>query len=120
MTAPVAEAAPRLPLWRLLGGIAILGTLLTLLVIAGFAYMDNFRLDRYMRDLAAGSDSTALSDTALTNAILRKADELSLPVHASDIEVTRPGGRVHIRIAKYTLQTEVVKLDLRLPEAVSR
>ena len=116
----VASDPPRLPVWRLITGFGVLGILIALLVIAGLVYLDNFRLDRYMRTLAAQPSSIAVSDAALSDNILARARQLDLPVHASDITVTRTAGRPHIRIARYTVQTDLVRLDLRLSEASSR
>jgi hypothetical protein len=107
----------KLPLWRLVAGIAVLGTLVALLGVAGLAYLDNYRLDNYMRTLAARSD---LNDAELTADILRHAKDLNLPVQPYDIQIVRPDGRPHIRIARYAMQTALAKLDLRMPEASSR
>lgn len=110
----------RLPIWRLIGGVAVLGALVALLVMAGLVYVDNFRLDRYMRALTEEPGSTALSDAALTDDILNRAKQLDLPVHRSDVTVTRLNGRPRIRIARYGVQTYLGRMDLRLPEAESR
>jgi hypothetical protein len=115
VTASVPD--PKLPLWRLIGGLAVLGTLVALLILAGLVYLDDFRLDRYMRDLA---EQPGLSDAALTIEILNRAQQLALPLSPGDIEITHPAGKPHIRIEKFTVQTNVVKLDLRLPAAESR
>jgi hypothetical protein len=110
----------KLPLWRLIAGIAVLAALAGLLVTAGLVYVDNFLLDRYMRALAQQPASIAQSDAALTSRILDRAKELDLPVHASDIGITRPDGRPHIRIARYGVQTYLGRMDLRISEASSR
>lgn len=119
MTAALPEAA-KLPLWRLITGVAVLGTLVLLVVMAGWVYADNFLLDRYMRALAAQPDAGGLSDNLLSDRILQRAKQLDLPVDASDIRIIRSGGRPHIRIARYGVQTKVVRMDLRFPEAESR
>jgi hypothetical protein len=118
VTAALPESA-NLPLWRLITGVAVLGTLVLLVVMAGWVYADNFLLDRYMRALAAQPGSAGLSDTALSDRVMERAKQLDLPVAAGDIRITRSGGRPHIRIARYGVQTKVVRMDLRFPEAES-
>ena len=110
----------KLPFWRLIAGVAVLGALVALLVMAGLVYVDNFRLDRYMRALAEGPESNGLSDAVLTGDILNRARQLDLPVRASDVTVTRVDGKPHIQIARYGVQTYLGRMDLRLPEAESR
>ena len=110
----------RLPPWRLVAGFAVLGTLVALLTLAASVYVDNFMLDRYMRTLAEQSSSAGLSDAAIIDQLLERAKQLGLPVQASDIQITRRDGQPHIRIAKYTVETKLMRLDLRMPEASSR
>ena len=106
-----------LPVWRLVTGVAVLGILITLLIAAAVVYVDNFRLDKYMRALAQQPE---LTDAALSDSILNRAKQLHLPVAASDVTVTRADGRPHIHIARYAVQTYLGRMDLRLPEAASR
>jgi hypothetical protein len=114
------SARQKLPLWRVIAGFGLLGVLVALLVIAGLVYLDNFRLDRYMRALAEQPESVGLSDSALSDRLVVRARDLGLPVTADDISITRADGRPHIRIARYGVETPVGHMDLRLPEASSR
>ncbi len=107
---------PRLPLWRLLSGFAVLAILVLLLALAGQVYLNNFRLDRYMGNLVADPASAALPDSALKAAILRQAKDLDLPVPDFGVTVSRIDGKPHISIAKYGVQTYLVRMDLRMPE----
>jgi len=118
--APLPADRQKLPLWRLVSGFGLLGILVALLVIAGLVYVDNFRLDRYIRALAEQPESAGLADAALSERILGRARELELPVQASDIRISRTDGRPHITIARYGVETAVGHMDLRLPEASSR
>ena len=123
MTATLSDSGTetaKLPLWRLIAGVAVLGSLVVLLIMAGLVYVDNFLLDRYMRTIAELPASAALPDVALRNSILTRAKQLDLPVHAGDITITRADGRPHIRIARYGVQTYLGRMDLRMPEAASR
>jgi len=116
------DSAPndiRLPVWRLITGLAVLGILVVLLGTAAVVYVDNFRLDQYVNKLAAEPSSAGLSDSVLTSSILERAKQLNLPVRRDDVSVTRTDGRPHFRIAGYGVQTYLVRMDLRLPEATS-
>jgi hypothetical protein len=110
----------RLPLWRLVTGFAVLGTLVLLLVVAAIVYVDNFRLHRFMDAFVAQPASAALSDPELRRSIVDRAKELDLPVVAGDISVSRLNGRPRIKIARFGVQTYLVRMDLRIPEFESR
>jgi hypothetical protein len=108
---------PKLPWWRLLTGLSIPAILIAVAIQAGLVYLDDYRLDTYMRSLAG---QPALSDRELTGRILARAQELGLSLQPWDIAIAHPSGKTHIRIEKFTVQTNLVKLDLRLPAADSR
>ena len=110
----------KLPLWRAVAGFGLLGILAALLVVAGSVYLDNFRLDRYMREIAERPESAGLSDGVLKAYVVGFAHGLGLPVYANDIAITHLDGRPHIRIARYGVETSVGHMDLRMPEASSR
>ena len=110
----------RLPLWRLVTGLAVLGTLVVLLVVAAIVYVDNFRLHRYIGVLVNQPASAALSDSALGNSVIDRAKELNLPVVAADVNVRHVNGRPRIKISRFGVQTYLVRMDLRLPEFESR
>lgn len=120
MSGALAADREKLPLWRVIAGFGLLGTLVALLVVAGLVYLDNFRLDRYMRALAEQPGLVGLSDEALSDRLAGRARELGLPVQRGDISITRTDGRAHIRIARYRVETPVGHMDLSLPEASSR
>jgi hypothetical protein len=111
---------PRLPLWRLITGLAVLATLAVLLVVAAIVYVDNFRLHRFVDTFVAQPASLALSDLELRKSILERAKELDLPVVGGDIGVSRVNGRPHVKIARFGVQTYLVRMDLRIPEFESR
>jgi hypothetical protein len=120
VTASLPEETPaRLPLWRLIAGFGVIAIFLLALVIAGSVYFENYRLDGYMRSLAADPASVSLSDAEIAGRILERAHSLGLPVRASDVAVTRIRGEVHIHIGKYTKETAIGRMDLRLPAASS-
>lgn len=91
----------RLPLWRLLLGILVMGTLTAVLIALSPVYLDDFRLKGYTKALAAKSQ--AVSDEALHAAVAKEARRLELPVKDGDIVITHPGGKVSIEI-KYIVE----------------
>ncbi|HEY4084919.1 MAG TPA: hypothetical protein VGM43_03225 [Bryobacteraceae bacterium] len=120
MTAALPEEAPaRLPLWRLIAGFGVIAIFVLALFVAGSVYVENFRLDGYMRSLAADPASVSLADAEITGRILDRAHSLGLPVQPTDVTVTRPQGHVKIHINKYTTETSIGRMDLRLPAASS-
>jgi len=121
VTAALPEETPaRLPLWRLIAGFGVIAVFVLALFIAGSVYLENFRLDRYMRSLAADSGSVSLSDAEIAGRILDRAHSLGLPVPETGVTVTRTHGQVQIHIGKYTTETSIGRMDLRLPAASSR
>lgn len=104
----------------MIAGFGVIAILVLALFVAGSVYLENFRLDRYMRSLAVDPASVTLSEAEITSRILDRAHSLGLPLHASDVTVTRANGRPHIHIDKYTTETVIGRMDLRLPAASSR
>ena len=120
MTAALPDAPPaRLPLWRLIAGFGVIAVFVLALFVAGSVYLENFRLDGYMRSLAANPASVSLSDAEIAGRILDRAHSLGLPVHVTDVTVTRTHGQVQIHIGKYMTETSIGRIDLRLPAASS-
>ena len=94
--------------------------MVALVFLAGAIYVENFQLDRYIRGLAEDPASASFSDSTFRERILERAKQLDLPVKASDITVTRERGGAEIRIAKYLVETSVVRMALRMPAASFR
>jgi hypothetical protein len=121
VTAALPEEGPaRLPLWRLIAGFGVIAIFVLALLIAGSVYLENFRLDSYMRSLAADPASVSLSDAEIAARILGRAHSLGLPLHVTDVTVTRTGAQPQIHIGKYTTETSIGRMDLRLPAASSQ
>lgn len=121
MTAALPESSSEsLPLWRLIAGLGVIAIFVIALIVAGSVYLENYRLDGYMRSVAADPASVALSDSEIVTRILDRAHALGLPLQATDVTITRANGQPHIHIAKYTAETAIGRMDLRLPAASSR
>jgi hypothetical protein len=86
----------KLPLWRLLGGILILGAMVAILLALAPVTLENYRLQQFIKSVATNPAARTASDESLTASVATHARELDLPVDASDIKVTRAQGRVHV------------------------
>jgi hypothetical protein len=85
----------RLPLWRLIAGLFVLGSLAAVLVALAPVYFDNFRLQRSLRGLIRNP----ASDETLRSEVLLRARQLDLPVAAADIRIAHTGGRVQVEMS---------------------
>ncbi len=76
-----------------------------LLVLASLApvYLENYRLQQYMRNLTQGSVSSAVPDEKVRADVLSRAQSLDLPVLPGEIQITHPNGRLRLEI-KYAVQ----------------
>jgi hypothetical protein len=98
----------KLPLWRLLTGLAVLGSFAAVMIMLAPVYIDNYRLRGYVRDLAATPSAATTPDDGLRAEVLDRARQLDLPVRSGDITITHTGGKPHLDM-KYK-----VKMDLAL------
>ena len=95
----------RLPLWRLIAGVAVLGCLLLVAASIGPVYIANYELTRYVRALAAQTGNAAqVPDETLRTEILDRAHQLHLPLQTSDVTVKHESGRLKLGVVKYRAQ----------------
>ncbi len=90
----VTADARRLPLWRLIAGLFVLGSLAAVLVALAPVYLDNFRLERSLRDLIRHP----VPDETLRSQVLLRARQLDLPVTAGDIRIEHAGGKIQVEM----------------------
>jgi hypothetical protein len=93
----------RLPLWRLIAGLFVLGSLVAVLVALAPVYFDNFRLQRSLRELTRHPSA----DETLRSQVLLCARQLDLPVASADIRIEHAGGKVQVEM-RYAV-------EMRLP-----
>jgi hypothetical protein len=108
-----------LPVWRLIAGIAVLGSLIAVLLALSPVYLDNYRLNRYVHELAASSGAP---DETLRAEIVARAQQLDLPLQPGDVHVTHDGGKLHID-TKYVVKRDLAlySVDLHFhPQAAAR
>ncbi len=90
----------KLPLWRLIGGLFVLGSLIAVLAALAPVYFDNFQLQKYLRDVTRRPTET---DEVLRSQVLVRARQLDLPVTAGDIRIEHAGGKVQVEM-RYAVQ----------------
>lgn len=91
--------AQKLPLWRLIAALLVLGGLVAVLAALTPVYLDNFRLQRSLRDFARHP----APDGTLRMQVLDRVRQLDLPVAADEIEIGHAGGKVQIQL-KYAVE----------------
>jgi hypothetical protein len=96
------ERGEKLPLWRLIAAVAVLGGMAAVLVALTPAYVDNLKLEGYVRELARQPNMASTPDEALRSQIVARAHQLTLPVAPGDIQITRSAGKVELQL-KYAV-----------------
>ncbi len=114
----------RLPAWRIaVATIILLGMALLLGAFAPI-YYHNFKLQSYVGELTQRVDSDARSDDFLRTEVVNRARNLSLPVTADDVHVTRAqDGTVQKLEVRYFVQVSLPGYTVKLhfyPGAGSR
>lgn len=104
----------KLPLWRLIAGLAVLGAFAAAIAAMTPVYLDDFSLYRYIRSLPDASP--AASDATLIAEILTKAHALNLPVKSGDIHISHTGPKRKIEL-RYTVRMDLLiyPVDLHFP-----
>ena len=102
-----------LPLWRLISGFAVLGSLLLIALALAPVYVASYQLSQYVRTLASRPGMVAVPDETLRAQIVERAHVLKLPVEPTDVTVTHTGNRMQLQIARYKVQ--VWHADLHFP-----
>lgn len=119
MTRPADGA---LPFWRLIAGILVLLAMASVLVALAPVYFEDYQLRQYIRSEVRGPNIAAMADDALRSAVLARAQQLNLPVAASDVQIAHADGKVEVRL-KYAVQVDfpLYQVDLHFhPGASSR
>ncbi len=106
----------KLPLWRLITGLAVLGSFAVVMVLLAPVYIDNYRLRGYVRDLAATPAAATTPDDGLRAEVLHRALDLDLPVRAADIKITHNGGKPHLEMS-YKVKMTFYPVDLHMSAA---
>ncbi len=100
----------KLPLWRLIAGIAVLASFAAIVVFLTPVYVDDYRLYRYAHSLPEAPDETLIAE------VVTKAHSLDLPVKPTDVHIVHSGARPKIEL-RYTVKMDllVYPVDLHFP-----
>lgn len=107
----------KLPFWRLVAGLFVFGSLVSVLIALTPIYFDNYQLQRYLRNVTRHP----AADETLRSEILRRARQLDLPVTGGDIQIGHAGGKVQVQM-KYAVEMALplYRVDLHFhPDATS-
>ena len=100
----------KLPLWRLVLAIFVLGTMAAVLVSLAPVYFENYQLGQFVKRLAREQNTP---DDSLRAAVLNRARELDLPVDPGDVAVTHSDGKSRIE-TKYKVQMDFLLYQVDL------
>jgi hypothetical protein len=96
----------KLPLWRLIAGLAVFGIMAAVLATLAPIYFDDFRLQNWARSWAKSAEAAGQDDARVKSAIVRHARELDLPVSPAAIAVSHSDG--HMRLEwKYAVEVHL-------------
>ena len=99
----------KLPLWRLIAGVAILGSFVAVMTMLAPVYIDNFKLRSYVKTLTDAPDDTLRAE------VLDRARQLDLPVLPGDIQITRDQGKPRVNMRyKVKMNLAIYQVDLHL------
>jgi hypothetical protein len=100
----------KLPLWRLIAGLAVLGSFAAVLVFLTPVYIDDLRLYRYTHSLTEAPDDTLIAE------VVTKAHALDLPVKPTDIHIEHNGPKPKVEY-RYTVKMDLLiyPVDLHFP-----
>jgi Domain of unknown function (DUF4845) len=106
---------PKLPLWRLIAGLAVLALFAAVLIALAPVYIENYRLARYVHSLAAAPASQTTPDESLRAQVIAEAHQLDLPVAPGDVHISHSGGRVQLQAAyRVQMNLSLYRVDLHM------
>jgi hypothetical protein len=100
----------KLPLWRLVLAILVLGAMTAILLSLMPVYFENYQLGRFVEQLAGGPNAP---DDTLRAAVLNRARQLDLPVDPSDVAINHSDGKSRIE-TKYKVQMDFLLYQVDL------
>ena len=80
------------PRWRIAAAVLVIVALLGFGVVFAPAYLGNLKLQSYVAEITRRVDSQNASDDALRQDVLKKAQDLGLPVKADNVHIVRTQG----------------------------
>jgi hypothetical protein len=99
LTAPSNE---RLPLWRLIAALLVVGAMVAVLLALAPVYFEDYQLGQYMKSVARGAK---VQDDDVKAEVLTRAHQLDLPVQAADLQISHQAGKLEMQM-KYAVQMD--------------
>ena len=96
----------RVATWRVAAGVLVLAALGFFASVLTPIYVRNFEFREFVSSVTHNVESQSRSDESLQRTVLAKASSLSLPVTASNVQISRPGGSVRIDV-RYVVQVDL-------------
>ena len=114
----------RLPPWRIVAAVVILGILAGILGVCAPYYFRNLSLQRYVAALTRSPEERGKPDADVRSLVLQKAEQLGLPITADNVHITRAGdGSVQHIDVRYMVAVDLPGYTVKLhfyPGAGSR
>ena len=106
----------KLPLWRLILGIGVLGGFVAIIGFLTPVYLDDMRLHEYVVSLERAPEARTTPDEILRAEVIARAHQLDLPVHPNDVQVVHDAGKVKIGM-RYMVEINLAlyPVDLHFP-----
>ena len=101
MTAQPLTAQPetnRVPLWRVLASLFILGGMLFFMALFTPYYLRNLKLQTFVSETARRVEIQTQPDDSLRQMVLARAHQLNLPVAEDNVHISRSQAGVHIDV----------------------
>ncbi len=114
--------ANRVPLWRVIAALFIVGGMLFFLALFTPYYLRNLKLQTFVSETARRVEFQTQSDDLLKQMVLAKAQQLNLPVAEDNVHISRSPAGVHIDV-RYFVNVSFPGYTVRLhfyPGAGSR
>jgi hypothetical protein len=110
------ELPVRLPTWRLIAAVLVLGGMAFVLLSLAPVYLKDLEFQRSVRTFASQPAIVSMTDEGIRGAVMSRAEALGLPVLASNVQIIhdqsgRERGKVKIQL-KYAVHFELYQVDL--------
>ena len=93
------------PRWRIAAAVLVLAALLGFGVLFAPTYLGNLKLQTYVAEITRRVDSQTASDETLSKDVVKKAQELDLPVKEDNVHITRVNGGLRIDVRYFVRVT---------------
>jgi len=95
----------RVPRWRIAAAWAVLAVLGLFAAVISPIYFRNLQLQRYVAEITRPGENRTKPDDTLRALVLKKAQELDLPVKADNVRIFRSRGKLRIDVRYFVRVT---------------